>query len=159
MEAYFKEKGWGRFSQIVVIPQDKSEAEINKAKSKAENLHKEILKTPNMFPELAKRHSQGPSADVGGDIGYKSKDDILPELADEAFKMERVSSISAVIKTFVGFHIFQLTDKPSLGEIKQKKIPGFQERVESYKRAKMFEEYYNNLKKNAKITLNKSLLE
>jgi len=159
MEAYFKEKGWRRFSQIVVIPQDKSEVEIDKAKNKAENLHKEILKTPHMFPELAKRHSQGPSADVGGDIGYKSKDDILPELADEAFKVGRVGSVSAVIKTFVGFHIFQVTDKPSLGEIKEKKIPGFQERVESYKRAKMFEEYYNDLKKTAKITLNKSLLE
>jgi len=158
MESYFKEKSWKRFSQIVIIPQDKSEAEISKAQSKAENLRKELLSNTTMFEELAKRHSQGPSAEAGGDIGYKSKDDILPELIDTAFNIEKVSGISEVKKTFVGFHIFQLTDKPSLEEIKQKKIPGFQERVESYKRAKMFEDYYNELKKTAKITLNKSLL-
>ena len=158
MESFFKERGWRRFSQIVLIPQDKSEAEINKAKTKAENLQKEFLKNPQSFEELAKRHSQGPAAEVGGDIGYKSKDDLLPELVDAAFKIENVGSVSSVIKTFVGFHIFQLADKPSLEAIKQKKIPGFQERVESYKRAKMFENYYNDLKKQAQITLNKSLL-
>ncbi len=61
------------------------------------------------FATLATRHSTGQVALTGGDIGFVSRDDVLPEFAKVAFNLSP-GDISGVVQTELGFHIIKCED-------------------------------------------------
>lgn len=62
------------------------------------------------FEELARKYSQDPSADAGGDIGAVRKGDLMPEFEKAALALNP-GEISEVVKTAVGYHIIKLVGK------------------------------------------------
>ena len=62
------------------------------------------------FAEMAKEHSTGPSAQVGGDLDFFSRGMLLPEFEGAAFNLS-VGQISQVVQTDAGYHIIKVTDK------------------------------------------------
>lgn len=70
----------------------------------------EKLKAGGDFIEIAKEKSTGPSAAQGGDLGYVSKGDLIPEIENVVFALE-IGNISDIIKSEYGFHILKVTDK------------------------------------------------
>ncbi len=62
------------------------------------------------FAELAKEHSEGPSAPRGGDLGYFTRDKMVTPFADAAWALE-IGQVSEVVQTQFGFHIIKLTDR------------------------------------------------
>jgi len=70
----------------------------------------EKLKAGGDFIEIAKEKSTGPSAAQGGDLGYISKGDLIPEIENDVFALE-IGNISDIIKSQYGFHILKVTDK------------------------------------------------
>jgi len=68
------------------------------------------LKNGADFAELAKRKSTDPGASEGGDLGYFPKDEMVPEFADAAFKLEK-GQISEPVHTRFGWHVIKLEDK------------------------------------------------
>jgi peptidyl-prolyl cis-trans isomerase SurA len=66
------------------------------------------------FATLAVTHSTGPSALTGGDLGFISRDDVVPEFGRVAFNLSP-GDISGVVRTQFGFHIIKCE------EIKDKK--------------------------------------
>ena len=72
------------------------------------------------FIELAKAKSTGPSGVKGGDLGYFSPGQMVPEFSKKAFSM-KVETVSAPVKTQFGYHIIYLEDK------KAKKSKSFSE--------------------------------
>ena len=88
----------------------KTDAELEKAKQKIEEVKKEIDDGAN-FTEMAEKHSTCPSAENGGDIGFfQRKGSIVEEFAKVAFSM-KVGEISEPVKTPFGYHIIKVTDK------------------------------------------------
>lgn len=88
----------------------KTEAELEKAKQKIEDVMKEIDSGAD-FAETAKKYSDCPSAEKGGDIGFfQRKGAIVEEFAKAAFLM-KVGEISRPIKTQFGYHIIKVTDR------------------------------------------------
>ncbi|HEX9674010.1 MAG TPA: SurA N-terminal domain-containing protein [Burkholderiales bacterium] len=82
-----------------------------KARARAEELHKQLQKAPRSFAELAKTRSEDPgSAANGGDLGYidpgSMKD--VPEFEAALYKL-KPGEISAPVETRLGFHIIRLT--------------------------------------------------
>jgi parvulin-like peptidyl-prolyl isomerase len=70
----------------------------------------ERIKKGESFEELAKQFSDDPTAkQTGGDLDYFSRDRIMPEFADVAFRLQ-VGEVSAPVRTQFGFHIIKLTD-------------------------------------------------
>lgn len=64
------------------------------------------------FAELAKENSiDKPSADRGGDIGYFTKTDVVPEFADKAFSMDIGTHTFEPVKSQFGYHVIMLADK------------------------------------------------
>lgn len=61
------------------------------------------------FTELAKRVSEGPSKNSGGDLGYFSAGQMVQPFNDAVFAM-KAGDISEVVKTQFGYHIILLED-------------------------------------------------
>gem|GEM_PF-339993 len=63
------------------------------------------------FIELAKEHSTGPSGENGGDLGYFTADQMVPEFSEATFALEKGAISKAPVKTQFGWHIIKLEDK------------------------------------------------
>ncbi len=80
------------------------------------------LKKGADFATLAKEKSKDPGAAEGGDLGYFTKDQMVPEFAEVAFKLDK-GQISDPVKTQFGWHIIKVEDKrtkptPTFDEVK-----------------------------------------
>jgi len=100
------------------------------------------------FGELAKQKSKDPGAAAqGGDLGYFTKDQMVPEFAEVAFKLEK-GQVSEPVKTQFGWHVIKVEDKRS------KPVPEFdkvKDQVETFVMRKAQGEYIAKLRAGAKI--------
>ena len=99
------------------------------------------------FATLAKEKSKDPGAAEGGDLGYFTKDQMVPEFAEVAFKMYP-GQVSNPVKTQFGWHIIKLEDK------RQRPVPEFEkvkDQIETFLTRKAQTEYVAKLRQNAKI--------
>lgn len=72
----------------------------------AEKLHALALRKPADFATLAREHSTAPHASSGGLIYYATQQ--LPPVLESAIAPLKVGSISPVVRSGYGFHIFKL---------------------------------------------------
>ena len=116
---------------------------------KIENI-KEMVNSSN-FEELAKKYSQDPSADNGGDLGYFERGAMVKPFEDAAFSTE-IGKISKVVETQYGFHILKVLDKKSatLRKIDDVKNEISQVLI-SAKQQETFKAYINDLKAKSDI--------
>ena len=70
----------------------------------------EQLKKGGDFAELAKAKSKDPGASDGGDLGYFTKEQMVPEFSKVAFELEP-GKISDPVKSQFGWHIIKVEDK------------------------------------------------
>jgi peptidyl-prolyl cis-trans isomerase C len=63
------------------------------------------------FAQLAAEHSTGPSAESGGDLGYFTREQMVPEFADAAFGLEPDQVTPEPVKTQFGWHVIKVLDK------------------------------------------------
>ncbi len=75
----------------------------------------EKLKDGADFAELAKEHSSDSSAEMGGDLGFFSRGEMVPEFEEKAFSM-KVGDISEPVKSDFGYHIIEVLDKKEAKE-------------------------------------------
>jgi parvulin-like peptidyl-prolyl isomerase len=122
------------------------------AKKKINEIHKIVQKDPDKFSVFAEKHSEGPSAKQGGDLGYFAKGDMVKEFEEVAFNME-VGEISRPVKTRFGYHIIKVvgkksSEKKTFAEVKDRlKNLLFQMNME-----KEYEKFLRKLRDEAKIS-------
>jgi len=119
----------------------------------------EKLKAGGDFIELAKEKSTGPSAAQGGDLGYVSKGDLIPEIENVVFALE-IGNISDIIKSQYGFHILKVTDKKpevlkTFEEVKEEILPT----LLSTKQKEAFDNLIEELKSQVTIEINEEALK
>ena len=105
------------------------------------------LKKGADFAELAKQKSKDPAAADGGDLGYFTKDQMVPEFADVAFKLDK-GQISDPVKTAFGWHIIKVEDK------RQRPVPeldAIKEQIDTYLVRRAQSEYIGKLRQTAKV--------
>jgi peptidyl-prolyl cis-trans isomerase SurA len=96
--------------QIFLYPRVEQE-EIDRVKSKLRDFQREVNEGRD-FATLAVLYSEDPgSAARGGDLGWMSRNGLVPEFANVAFNMQDKSKVSKVVETEFGFHIIQLIDR------------------------------------------------
>ena len=107
----------------------------------------EQLKGGADFATLAKEKSKDPGAAEGGDLGYFTKDQMVPEFAEVAFKMYP-GQLSNPVKTQFGWHIIKVEDK------RTKQPPEFEkvkEQIEAYLARKAQSDFVAKLRQTAKV--------
>ena len=62
------------------------------------------------FTALAKERSKGPSGPSGGDLGYFSKQSMVPAFSDAAFKLA-AGETSPPVQTQFGWHVIRVEDR------------------------------------------------
>jgi peptidyl-prolyl cis-trans isomerase C len=80
------------------------------------------------FAALAKEHSKDPGSADGGDLGFFTKDQMVPEFADMAFKL-KPGEVSEPVKTQFGWHIIKTEEK------RERPVPPFErvkDQIEQY---------------------------
>jgi len=106
------------------------------------------LKKGTDFAEIARQKSKDPGAAAeGGDLGYFTKDQMVPEFAETAFKLEK-GQLSEPVKTQFGWHLIKVEDK------RAKRPPAFddvKDQVRTYVMRKAQAELVGKLREGAKI--------
>ncbi len=103
------------------------------------------------FAELAKQHSEGPTAKRGGDLGKFSRGRMVPPFEEAAFKA-KVGEIIGPVETQFGYHVIKVFEKTeerqrSYDEVKDSILTSLQARSKS----RATREVLTALKKDAKI--------
>jgi peptidyl-prolyl cis-trans isomerase C len=100
------------------------------------------------FAKVASEVTEDPSGKAnGGDLGFFSKEQMVPEFADAAFGLEK-GKISAPVKTQFGWHVIKLEDK------RTKPAPSFDDvkpQVEAFVTRKAQADLVTKLRETAKV--------
>jgi peptidyl-prolyl cis-trans isomerase C len=107
----------------------------------------EDLKKGADFAELAKKKSKDPGASDGGDLGFFTKDQMVPEFSSVAFSLEP-GKISDPVKSQFGWHVIKVEEK------RKRKAPDFDQvkgQIETYVTRKAQADYVGKLRDSAKI--------
>ncbi len=95
---------------ILLMTVGKTDAEAEEIRQKAEDVLKQAKKGAK-FEDLAKKYSEDPGTkDKGGDLGWITQGQTVPEFEKTAFGLDK-GKISDLVKTQYGFHIIKVLDK------------------------------------------------
>jgi peptidyl-prolyl cis-trans isomerase SurA len=112
----FKSPGMVRLGQILISTEKRKPEEAEKRANEA----LAELKAGQRFSEVAKKYSDGPSAEQGGDVGFMKEETLAPGIAPAVAKLD-VNEFSNPIQTRYGYIILKVLERYSAG------IPKFEE--------------------------------
>jgi peptidyl-prolyl cis-trans isomerase C len=103
-----------RASHILITPDiSDPNTDPNQAKAAAKAELQDLLKQIKDgadFAELAKAHSDCPSAANGGDLDFFTRGIMAPPFEKAAFEMQ-VGQVSDIVETEFGYHVIKVTDR------------------------------------------------
>jgi len=110
------------------------------------------------FAKVAKEYSKDLTKDRGGDLGYFSKGQMIPEFEKPAFSLQP-GQVSDIIKTRFGYHIIELTDrKPAAYQDFDEVKDTVRTTIVRDRQRESFDQFTEQLKEKAKISVNDKLL-
>lgn len=133
--------------------EEKVEAKMNELLETAKKLKAEAEANPDNFSKLAQKHSADTnSAKKGGDLGFFTKGQMVPEFEKAAFSLQ-IGKVSEVVKTDYGYHIIIVTDRAKGGlapydKVKNDIIAG----LEQKEKVQILQKLLEGLKNEATIT-------
>lgn len=98
--------------QIVTMEPKIPFEETDAIKARLREFTEQINSGKMEFSSLARLYSEDPgSAARGGELGFMSKSQLLPEFANVAFNLKDPKRVSQIVQTEYGYHIIQLIEK------------------------------------------------
>lgn len=130
----------------------KVDAEIAAKKAKAEKVLAEVKKDPSQFAKVAKENSDDTTTAVkGGELGFFSAQEMVPEFSKAAFAM-KPNTVSGIVQTQFGYHIIMVTDRMAAGQEPFEKVKNdIKGYLQNQKQLQLIDNLVESLKKNAKI--------
>lgn len=105
-----------RASHILVkLEAGADETRKAEAEAKIERILEELGKGAD-FADVARRHSEGPSAPNGGDLGFFRRGQMVGPFEEAAFALEP-GEISQKVETRFGYHIIRVAEKKAAGPV------------------------------------------
>jgi peptidyl-prolyl cis-trans isomerase C len=101
------------------------------------------------FEDIAKQVSLDGSKDYGGDLGYFSSEEMVPEFSKAAFSL-KIGEISAPVKTDYGWHVIKFEDRKQGGAQPFEQVKAG---VKAVLMRKKVQDIVSDLRKQAKIEI------
>ena len=122
-------------------------------KVKAEAILAEVKKNPDNFAKIAEKNSDDKaSGERGGELGFFSKEAMVPEFANAAFSMKPNTISETVVQSPYGYHIIKVTDRIEAGTTPFVKVKDeLKYYLETQKQIEVLKDLTAGLMKNAKI--------
>jgi len=122
-----------------------------KKEDKAKSVIKE-LENGKEFIKLAKAYSTGPTGKNGGDLGWFNARQMVPEFSKAVSTLEKGNYSKTPVKTKFGWHVIKLEDTRKMDP---PKFSDIKKQVRAIMQNKKLQEYIVQLRKKAKIKVNK----
>ena len=98
--------------QIVTMEPNIPFEETDAIKARLREFTEQVNAGKMEFSTLARLYSEDPGSSVrGGELGFMSKTQLLPEFANVAFNLKDSKRVSQIVQTEYGYHIIQLIEK------------------------------------------------
>jgi|GEM_PF-423762 peptidyl-prolyl cis-trans isomerase C/foldase protein PrsA len=140
----FKTAAQKKVSHILFDKEAKAKEVLNKIKNGAG------------FAEMAKKHSTGPTAENGGDLGYITANEqgLDKTFRDAAMKLSVGEVSSEPVKTQFGYHLIKVTDSREAGVREFEEVKSqIKSQLKSKKQNQAFQEYVQGLREEAEIDI------
>lgn len=98
-------------AQIITINPTIPQQEIEDVKARLRDYSDRINRGDSDFHTLAIMYSEDGSNMQGGELGFHSRADFVPEFSAVAFNLSDPKKVSRIVETEYGFHIIQLIEK------------------------------------------------
>lgn len=146
-KAEFKQEHQVQARHILIkTPEKMTEKENEGLVAKAKDLLAKA-KAGEDFAELAKKHSECPSAPKGGDLGFFGKGAMVKPFEDAAFSLKKGEIYPELVKTQFGYHIIKAEDikeesEKTFDEVKTEIIDKLTKEQAKSKAREIIEEVY-----------------
>ena len=150
----FKQSERVRASHILIsVPENADAAAKAQAKTKAEQVLKE-LKAGQDFAALAKQHSQDPGSAVnGGDLGFFEQGQMVGPFNDAAFTLQP-GATSDLVETPFGYHIIRVAEKQAARTIPLDEVrPQVEQFLQNRNRTEQTEAFVKSLRSKGKVEI------
>lgn len=156
VEDYSKENRRIRAQHILIrADQNAPQSKVDSARQAAQALVDSAKMENVNFADLARRHSEGPSAEQGGDLGYFTRDQMVEEFSKAAYALADSGDVAPEpVRTDYGFHVIRLTDPGEPMDTSQARQQMAKER-----RQQAFEDRLNELMEKATVRVNPNIVE
>ena len=98
---------------LVKVAEDAPEAEVKQAEARIKKIQAR-LQMGDKFEETARKESQGPNADQGGELGWLGRGQTVKTFEDALFALAK-GEVSQPVRTKFGFHLIQAEDRREAG--------------------------------------------
>ncbi len=138
---------------LISFPETADAATKAKAKSKAQQILKEI-KAGKDFAALAKQHSQDPgSAPNGGDLGFFQQGQMVGPFNDVAFSL-KPGAISNLVETQFGYHIIRVDEKQPAKTVPLEEVrPKLEQYLQNLNRETETQAFVKSLRAKGKVEI------
>lgn len=157
MREHYKKNPEIRLAHILIEVKESAKPEDRAvSKKRAQEILEDVKKAKRPFEELVRLYTDDlPTKELGGDIGFQSRVTLSPLIYETAMGM-KPGEVKGLIETPFGFHILKLLDRRSydLADKRQIRAALFDD-----KRAKIFNDYFDKVKKQYKIEVNREALK
>ncbi|HBH87783.1 MAG TPA: hypothetical protein DDY17_09320 [Syntrophaceae bacterium] len=125
-------------------------------KAKAEDLRNQLTAGAD-FAEIAKKNSDCPSKENGGDLGVFSRGEMVKQFEDAAFSQE-LKAIGSVVETEFGYHIIQVLEKnaPMVISLNERMKGNISALIQQQKQQEAFETILKKLRAKSNIVVYKN---
>jgi peptidyl-prolyl cis-trans isomerase C len=140
---------------VAKAPGDDDKGKAGK-KAKAEDLRKQVVAGAD-FAEVAKKNSDCPSKENGGDLGVFSRGEMVKPFEDAAFSQD-LNAVGPIIETEFGFHIIQVLEKnaPKVISLDEKMKTNISTLLQQQKQQQAFETILKKLRAKSNIVVYKN---
>ncbi|MDO4993953.1 MAG: peptidylprolyl isomerase [Bacteroidales bacterium] len=98
--------------QLMTISPKVAPAEIERVKNLLRDITEQVNSGKAQFSSMALRYSEDrESASHGGELGFSSRSNFVPEFSAVAFNLTDPKTVSKIVETEYGFHIIQMIEK------------------------------------------------
>ncbi|WP_168210508.1 peptidylprolyl isomerase [Persicimonas caeni] len=138
---------------LIKVEPEADEAAWEKAHKEALEIRKKATAKGTDFAKLAEEHSQGPSANQGGDLGWFGRGRMVPEFEEVAFNLEK-GQVSEPVKTQFGWHLVKKVDEREAGTVAYDEVKDqLENKLRNQRVQQALQSLLSDLRANTKVEL------